>query len=119
MNCNWCDDDRIITQWKGRQLECGQLKKIKTEVPAKSVNNSPRKRIRTNYLDYQSTPKLQQQVSMGITIKYQELFLLLRLHVVSKRKQNKIPAMNILTYFISADYFDVLIKRMSRKNFKS
>ena len=119
MNCNLCDYDMIITQWKGRQLECGQLKKIKTEVPAKSVNNSPRKRIRTNYLDYQSTPKLQQQVSMGITIKYRELFSLLRLHVVSKRKQNKIPAMNILTYFISADYFDVLIKRMSRKNFKS
>lgn len=23
--------------------------------------------------------------------------------------------MNVLTYFISADYFDVLIKRMSRK----
>ena len=27
--------------------------------------------------------------------------------------------MNVLTYFISADYFDVLIKRMSRKKFKS
>ena len=40
---------------------------------------------------------------------------MLRLHIARGTKQNKIPAMNILTYFISADYFDGLIKRMSRK----